>query len=318
MLTVFNKINLFAFLFLVITSSLTSMADDKVIDEKVMFESDPVYQKLADEDSHPMEEMIELAKQGNVRAQFVLGDLYSKGKGGLGQDLNKARKYFEDSAIHGYNYALVRLAALEKRTKNPLEAWKWYTIAIRNFPQDDLRMYVVKARAELVKENNITELNTKKMNKAVLAWDDKRSEILRKEKIEAYEREKAAEKAKEKAKKDSKKIEVKAEESPKVEETTVEVKEVPKEEIKQEESPKVEEINKETAKEEPKQEVEEEVKKNLEKEVEASPVNAMVVSETDDIKKKEDSLENKEEVKPASESDNTLSSEEKKMDAPNN
>lgn len=185
---------------MLLTTSMSAMAEDTV-DEKVIFLSDPVYKKLGEEDFHPMDEMQALADKNNVRAQFILGDLYSKGKGGLPLDLEKARAYFEAAAIHGYSYALVRLAALEKRANKPVEAWKWYTIAIRNMPHDEKRMLIVKSRMELAEKYKLQEGHKQSVSQEIYNWDDKRNEILRLERLEAYEREKAAEKAKKLAKK---------------------------------------------------------------------------------------------------------------------
>ena len=46
--------------------------------------SDPVYKLLNKDDHHPMEDMVNLAEQGDTRAQFIMGDLYAKGKGDVG------------------------------------------------------------------------------------------------------------------------------------------------------------------------------------------------------------------------------------------
>lgn len=168
---------------------------------------DPVYEKLAPEDSHPMEDMIALAKDGDLRAKFILGDLYYKGKGGLAKDIKKSREYFEDAAIHGYGYSLIRLAAMEKREKKPLEAWKWYTIAIKYYDQgEELRSFVLKSRGELTEKNKITEVDIKKMSKVVKEWEEKREKILSDErKAEVEKQRQAAEKNKSSSKKNNKK-----------------------------------------------------------------------------------------------------------------
>lgn len=152
----------------------------KVVD-KIEYYPDPVYEKMAPEDSHPMEDMIALAERGDLRAKFILADLYYKGKGGLKKDVKKARNYFEDAAIHGYAYSLLRLAAMEKKEDKPLEAWKWYTVAIRYYGDGDMRSYVLKRRGEISKKYNISDSDFKKMTRAAKEWEDKREKILAEE-----------------------------------------------------------------------------------------------------------------------------------------
>ena len=90
---------------------------------------DPVYQTLATEDTHPMSDMIALAKSGDAQAQFILGDLYAKGKGGLEKSPRLAKGWFEKSAFNGYGAGFIRLAALAKREKDLKTALQWYLLA---------------------------------------------------------------------------------------------------------------------------------------------------------------------------------------------
>ena len=94
----------------------------------VRYLEDPVYIKINKEDEHPMDDLMLLAKGGDARAQFILGDLYSKGKGGLAKNRVKARYWFEISARHGYTAAFIRLAALAKRSRDYIGAYQWYTL----------------------------------------------------------------------------------------------------------------------------------------------------------------------------------------------
>ena len=41
---------------------------------------DPAYKRLNADDPPPMSEMTDLANEGDVRAMFILGDMYEKGK----------------------------------------------------------------------------------------------------------------------------------------------------------------------------------------------------------------------------------------------
>lgn len=94
----------------------------------VRYLEDPVYTKINKDDEHPMDDLVILAKGGDARAQFILGDLYSKGKGGLAKNRVKARYWFEISARHGYTASFIRLAALAKRSRDYIGAYQWYTL----------------------------------------------------------------------------------------------------------------------------------------------------------------------------------------------
>src|SRR6218665_1621388 len=129
-------------------ASAPAMADIKYL-------SDPVYEKMASEDPHPMEDLLVLGDEGDARAQFILGDLYGKGKGGLPRNIGKARTWFEKSASGGYVQSFIRLAALEKRVNKPEDAYKWYTLAIETLPSSE-KKWAQNARDTLVKEQNLT------------------------------------------------------------------------------------------------------------------------------------------------------------------
>ena len=158
--------------------------------------SDPVYKKLNDEDHHPMDDMRSLAEQGDVRAQFILGDLFSKGKGGYAKDVKEARRWFEESAIHGYSYSFIRLAAISKREKKYMEAWQWYTLAIRYLDDDSMREYAVRARNELAESRELTEEEMDKARENIRAWEDTRSSRLEAEEKDEKKKTAALEKDK--------------------------------------------------------------------------------------------------------------------------
>lgn len=148
---------------------------------------DPVYQKFNSEDSSPMEDMVTLAQSGDVRAQFILGDLYSKGKGGVAKDITEARRWFEESAIHGYNSSFIRLAALAKRANKPLEAWQWYSLAIQGFDSGDERRYAIQARRDLVEKAGLSQDDIRLARKSMSDWEDMRDKKLSDEKKAAIE-----------------------------------------------------------------------------------------------------------------------------------
>lgn len=137
--------------------------------ETIKYLSDPVYEKLAAEDPHPMEDLLLMGEEGDARAQFILGDLYGKGKGGLPRNIKKARGWFEQSARGGYAQSFIRLAALEKRVKKPEDAYKWYTLAIEALPSAE-RKWAQTSRDALVKEHSLTPAQTKAAKAAASAW----------------------------------------------------------------------------------------------------------------------------------------------------
>jgi TPR repeat protein len=139
--------------------------------EGIRYYSDPIYQKLAPEDEHPMDDLVKLAEQGDVRAQYILGDMYGKGKGGLGRNLVKSRYWFESAALRGYDPAFTRLAALAKRQKDPVEAYKWYTLGISH-TSGKLSRWSKKARENL----KLSGKQQDEAKKAARDWDNRQSE----------------------------------------------------------------------------------------------------------------------------------------------
>jgi Sel1 repeat len=98
------------------------------------YQEDPVYKSIAPDDPHPMEDMIKLANECDARAQYILGDLYAKGKGGLPKNAKKGAEWFEKAARGGYPQAFVRLGALSKRAEDYAGAYKWYMLGAEYAP----------------------------------------------------------------------------------------------------------------------------------------------------------------------------------------
>ncbi|TNE30944.1 MAG: hypothetical protein EP349_04615, partial [Alphaproteobacteria bacterium] len=89
------------FLFLLIAALLClpaqAFAADKTYKKptKIPVYPDPVYKPLYEDAEHPLAVLIAMADEdGDARAQFILGDLYSKGKGGFAKDLKEAARWF--------------------------------------------------------------------------------------------------------------------------------------------------------------------------------------------------------------------------------
>ncbi len=148
-----------------------------VAQAEIQYQPDPIYQKLHDDDQTPMEDMLAFARRGDVRAQFILGDLYSKGKGGMKKDLKESRRWFEESASHGYGHSFIRLAALAKRDNNPTLAWQWYTLAIEFLDDADKRRFAVNARRDL----DLAPENIAAARQSMKEWENARDDRLRAE-----------------------------------------------------------------------------------------------------------------------------------------
>lgn len=173
---------------------------------EIKYLSDPVYEKMAAEDPHPMEDLLLLGDEGDSRAQFILGDLYGKGKGGLPRNIGKARDWFEKSARGGYVQSFIRLAALEKRVNKPEDAYKWYTLAIDTLPSGE-KKWAQNAREELVKAQALTPDQIKAAKKAAQEW---KKATLEAEKAARAAREQKAKEDAAKAKAEQENVEKKA------------------------------------------------------------------------------------------------------------
>lgn len=145
----------------------------------IRYFSDPPYQALGDQHEHPMSDLQKLADDGDARAQFILGDLYAKGKGGYKKDAEQAAQWFERSARQGNAHSLIRLAALAKNTGHPVEAYMWYTLALQEFGYGDMQDYLVRARADLVNNKKLDSKHKSMARDMLKKW--KKGEDLKSE-----------------------------------------------------------------------------------------------------------------------------------------
>ncbi|MDE1152005.1 MAG: hypothetical protein PW788_05640 [Micavibrio sp.] len=148
---------------------------------------DPAYQRINKDDPNPMEDLLDLADQGDTRAQYILGDLYGKGKGGLGKNTVKSRYWFETSARGGYSMAFIRLAAIAKRNHDYVSAYQWYTLDI-NSSHGDERKWSMSARDQLVQDTKMDKKTIKLATQASDDWVTKAKKLLK----DQLAREKAA------------------------------------------------------------------------------------------------------------------------------
>lgn len=180
--------------FLVLTFLIFALSSPAVA-EKLKYYQDPVFQGLNAGDSHPMSDLLALAEQGDVRAQFILGDLYAKGKGGLSKNEKKGAYWFEQSARNGYYPSFIRLAALAKRRDAPEEAFKWYTLAAEYFRGGADQKHAVKARADLAAAIPLTKEQQRAAKDAAAKWKaDRIREMRERETTEKIEKAKVTHK----------------------------------------------------------------------------------------------------------------------------
>lgn len=186
-----------ASLLLPLCATSTAMA------EKITYFSDPVFQRTSTEEPHPMDDIIALAEGGDVRAQYILADLYAKGKGGLVKTEKTARIWFQRSAQNGYAPSFFRLAAIAKRGKKPVEAYQWYTLAIETFRSGPDQQYAIRARNALAEDAKLTPDQIKEARKDAADWKDARI----KENREKQEAQRKAEQEKKRQEREDKKSE---------------------------------------------------------------------------------------------------------------
>lgn len=160
--------------------ALAVLAPVQALAEGLTYFEDPVYQLLSPGDHHPMDDMVLYAEAGDTRAQFILGDMYAKGKGGFAKNEAKSREWFEMAARNGENFSFIRLAALARHHKNWTEVYQWYTLALSNMPYGAAeRKWVAAERDKLEQEKKVTSDDIKSAKKAADAWTEKSKELLK-------------------------------------------------------------------------------------------------------------------------------------------
>jgi hypothetical protein len=137
--------------------------------EGIKYYEDPPFVKIAKDEPSPMEDLTALAEQGDVRAQYILGDMYGKGKGGLAKNHVLAQYWFETAARHGYTAAFIRLAALAKRESDEAEAYKWYTLDADHAATKEAQ-WSKTARDKLAADNDMSKDDIRAAEKAAKGW----------------------------------------------------------------------------------------------------------------------------------------------------
>jgi TPR repeat protein len=162
---------------------------------EMQYLSDPVYRQLNPDDPPPMQDMEDLAKGGDVRAMFILGNLYAKGQAGLPKDEKKAQYWYERSAALGAYESLVRLGALARKRKDQVEAYKWYSLAAQ-YMSGAWAEDAEARRAAIANDKSFSAQDIDRARKEMNVW---RSEA-RRLRAEEEQRQKEAAKAEKQAK----------------------------------------------------------------------------------------------------------------------
>jgi len=106
------------------------------------------------------QDLIDLAEDGNVMAQFILGDIFSKGKAGVDKDLDVAQAWFTRAAASDHRFAMIRLAAVYKAKGEHVQAYKWYDLALDRFEDEETpHAYLENRQDELTKKMTEEEID---------------------------------------------------------------------------------------------------------------------------------------------------------------
>ncbi|TVQ83053.1 MAG: hypothetical protein EA357_07595 [Micavibrio sp.] len=148
------SVRLYVLCILVVSAvALPSAAFAAKQQRQIPYFSDPVYEPLYEDAEHPLDMLIELAEDGDARAQFIMGDLYAKGKGGFPKDEEQAQHWFEESARNDYLHGFIRLAAMAERRGDMGEAYQWYSLGeSRARRSDSARHLYMEERLAALKE----------------------------------------------------------------------------------------------------------------------------------------------------------------------
>ncbi len=164
--------------------------------QAISYRQDPVFIPLNKDAPHPMSELMDMAEENDPRAQFILADLYEKGRGGLPKNLAKSKEWFEQSAVGDYAMGFVRLAAQAKKSGDFQSAYQWYTLALELYEYDaKMRKYVVKARNDIVGDGKLDKEGMKAAGKAASQWRQFKNKQLYLRRKTEREKKEAAQKA---------------------------------------------------------------------------------------------------------------------------
>ncbi len=159
----------------IVALGMFSVGNAYAQESNITYMTDPVFESFMDEGGHPLQGLFDLGNEGDARALFILGDLYSKGKGGVAKDIPTAKKMFEYSAKRGAPEGLIRLAAIAKDEGDKVAAYKWYHVAERRLTDGRSIKYVRDAQNALALDST----TKREATKAGKAWETAKLPLLR-------------------------------------------------------------------------------------------------------------------------------------------
>lgn len=166
-----NPFIFFILIFFTVNLSVASANDTKdAANIPISYASDPIFTPIYPEEEHPLQGLFNLAQDQDARAQFILGDLFSKGKGGIAQNMKYADLLFQHSAKNGYPEAFIRLAALAQQSEQYQEAYKWHRLSIERQKTKDLRNWSRKEIKVLTKNKLVSFAEKKQARKDAKTW----------------------------------------------------------------------------------------------------------------------------------------------------
>lgn len=166
-----------AFFVSVIFFAAPAMADTNQApkeDTSIRYFSDPIHPSVNDNfQGHPLAHLKSLAEDKNdARAQFMMGDMLAKGKGGFAKDEGAASLFFQQSGKGGNPYAFIRLAAMAEKQHQMLEAYQWYSIGVDYFPKGENRLYMIRQKNQLSRDHKFTNSEIRKIKQNIKIWHD--------------------------------------------------------------------------------------------------------------------------------------------------
>ncbi len=141
-------------------------------DKGIKYLPDPIYSPVYKNAKHPLADILLMSDDGDARAQYILADLYLKGKGGFAKNTEQSKHFFEESAKQKYLHSFIRLAAIAKSEEDFPAAYKWYLIGLKYSKRENSELYnfMNKQKNKLIDNNLINKEDVKLSKKQAKIW----------------------------------------------------------------------------------------------------------------------------------------------------
>jgi hypothetical protein len=95
-------------------------------------------------------DLLEIARKGNAKAQYSLGDIYDRGEG-VAKDYKEAVRWFQLSAAQGYAPAQHNLGVMyamgQYVPQDDIQAYMWLSLAALGLTDQDYEVFVATREA---------------------------------------------------------------------------------------------------------------------------------------------------------------------------